>query len=92
MKPMTLDALIKRIQNEEIEFDTSFQRKAGLWSKDKKANCWSRFLRIPLPAFYFDATDEDEWLIIDGLQRVSTLKEFVVDKSLKLQELEFFLN
>ena len=28
MKPMTLDALIKRIQNEEIEFDTSFQRKA----------------------------------------------------------------
>ena len=30
MKPMTLDALIKRIQNEEIEFDTSFQRKAGL--------------------------------------------------------------
>ena len=47
-------------------------------------------MRIPLPAFYFDATDEDEWLIIDGLQRVSTLKEFVVDKSLKLQELEFF--
>ena len=46
-------------------------------------------MRIPLPAFYFDATDEDEWLIIDGLQRVSTLKEFVVDKSLKLQELEF---
>lgn len=36
MKPMTLDALIKRIQNEEIEFDTSFQRKAGLWSKRQK--------------------------------------------------------
>ena len=91
MKPMTLDALIKRIQNEEIEFDTSFQRKAGLWSKRQKSQLLeSIFLRIPLPAFYFDATDEDEWLIIDGLQRVSTLKEFVVDKSLKLQELEFF--
>ena len=91
MKPMTLDALIKRIQNEEIEFDTSFQRKAGVWSKSKKSQLLeSIFLRIPLPAFYFDATDEDEWLIIDGLQRVSTLKEFVVDKSLKLQELEFF--
>ena len=76
MKPMTLDALIKRIQNEEIEFDTSFQRKAGLWSKRQKSQLLeSIFLRIPLPAFYFDATDEDEWLIIDGLQRVSTLKE-----------------
>ena len=91
MKPMTLDALIKRIQNEEIEFDTSFQRKAGLWSKRQKSQLLeSIFLRIPLPAFYFDATDEDEWLIIDGLQRVSTLKEFAVDKKLKLQELEFF--
>lgn len=91
MKPMTLDALIKRIENEEIEFDTSFQRKAGLWSKRQKSQLLeSIFLRIPLPAFYFDATDEDKWLIIDGLQRVSTLKEFIVDESLKLQELEFF--
>ena len=91
MKPMTLDALIKRIKNEEIEFDTSFQRKAGLWSKRQKSQLLeSIFLRIPLPAFYFDATDEDKWLIIDGLQRVTTLKEFAVDKSLKLQELEFF--
>ena len=65
MKPMTLDALIKRIQNEEIEFDTSFQRKAGLWSKRQKSQLLeSIFLRIPLPAFYFDATDEDEWLLM----------------------------
>ena len=91
MKPMTLDALIKRIQNDEIEFDTSFQRKAGLWSKRQKSQLLeSIFFRIPLPGFYFDATNEDKWLIIDGLQRVSTLKEFAVDKSLKLQELEFF--
>ena len=43
-----------------------------------------------MPAFYFDASDEDRWLVIDGLQRVTTLKEFIVDKSLKLKELEFF--
>lgn len=91
MKPLTLDALIKRIQNKEIEFDTSFQRKAGLWNKRQKSQLIeSIFLRIPLPAFYFDASDEESWLIIDGLQRVTTLKEFVVEKTLKLQELEFF--
>lgn len=91
MKPMTMDALLKRIKNQEIEFDTSFQRKAGLWSKKQKSQLMeSIFLRIPLPAFYFDASDEDRWLIIDGLQRVTTLKQFVVDKTLKLEELEFF--
>lgn len=91
MKPLTLDALLKRIENKEIEFDTSFQRKAGLWNKRQKSQLIeSIFLRIPLPAFYFDASDEEKWLIIDGLQRVTTLKEFVVEKKLKLQEMEFF--
>lgn len=69
----------------------SFQRKAGLWDKKQKSQLIeSIFLRIPLPAFYFDATDEDMWLVIDGLQRVTALKQFVVDKTLRLQELEFF--
>ncbi len=91
MKPLTLDSLLKRIQKGEIEFDSSFQRKAGLWDKKQKSQLIeSIFLRIPLPAFYFDASDEDSWLVIDGLQRVTTLKQFVVDKSLKLQEMEFF--
>lgn len=91
MKPLTLDSLLKRIQKGEIEFDSSFQRKAGLWDRKQKSQLIeSIFLRIPLPAFYFDASDEDMWLVIDGLQRVTTLKQFVVDKTLKLQEMEFF--
>lgn len=91
MKPLTLDALLKRIRNDEIEFDTSFQRKAGLWKSGQKSQLIeSIFLRIPLPAFYFDASDDGRWLIIDGLQRVTALREFVVDKTLKLGEMEFF--
>lgn len=91
MKPLTLDSLLKRIQKGEIEFDSSFQRKAGLWDKKQKSQLIeSIFLRIPLPAFYFDASDEDRWLVIDGLQRVTTLKQFVVEKTLRLQEMEFF--
>lgn len=91
MKPLTLDALLKRIKNKEIEFDSSFQRKAGLWDKRQKSQLIeSIFLRIPLPAFYFDASDEEKWLIIDGLQRVTVLKEFVVEKTLELKDMEFF--
>lgn len=91
MKPLTLDALLKRIKNDEIEFDASFQRKAGLWNKKQKSQLIeSIFLRIPLPAFYFDASDDGQWLIIDGLQRVTALRQFVVDKTLKLEDMEFF--
>ena len=91
MKPMTIDLLLKRIKNGELEFNSAFQRKAGLWNNVQKSQLIeSLLLRIPLPAFYFDASNEDKWIIIDGLQRTTALKEFVVDKSLKLSGMEFF--
>jgi len=80
---MTLDKVMKRILQNEIKIETStyFQRKGGLWSDEVK----SRFIEAlivkqPVPAFYFDATNEDEWLIVDGLQRLSAVKQFVLDK------------
>lgn len=90
MDKITVDSIIKRINNNELEFDSSFQRKSGLWSvKQKSQLIESIFLKIPLPAFYFDASDDDKWQIIDGLQRIGTIKEYVVDKSFALTGLEF---
>nr|WP_297935227.1 DUF262 domain-containing protein [uncultured Lachnoclostridium sp.] len=91
MDRLSIDSLIKRIKNSEINLNTEFQRKSGLWSDIKKSQLIeSLLLNIPLPAFYFDASNEDDWLIIDGLQRITALREFVVDKTLKLTGLEFF--
>ncbi|SET59664.1 DUF262 domain-containing protein [[Clostridium] polysaccharolyticum] len=91
MDRLSMDNLIKRIQNEEVNLNTEFQRKSGLWSNIQKSQLIeSLLLNIPLPAFYFDASKEDNWLIIDGLQRITALKEFIVDKTLKLTGLEFF--
>ena len=90
MDKLTMDSLIKRIRFGEIEFQASFQRKSGLWRKPQKSQLIeSILLKIPLPAFYFDATDDNKWLIIDGLQRLSTIKEFVVEESFELKGLEF---
>jgi len=90
MEKITVDSIIKRINNEELEFDSSFQRKAGLWNKKQKSQLIeSIFLKIPLPAFYFDASDDDKWQIIDGLQRIGTIKEYAVDKSFALVGMEF---
>ncbi|MFF2886328.1 DUF262 domain-containing protein [Paenibacillus sp. NPDC057967] len=90
MDKMTVDALIRRIKDGAIEFTTDFQRKAGLWNNVQKSQLIeSLLLKIPLPAFYFDASDEEKYLIIDGLQRVTTIKEFVVVKSFPLVGMEF---
>lgn len=44
-------------------------------------------LRIPLPAIYIDATDE-QWMIIDGADILITLEEYITDASFPLRALE----
>ena len=93
-KTPSLDTLIKRIKNKTVQLNTEsyFQRNPNLWDGTKQSRLIESILiQFPLPAFYFDATDEDNWLVVDGLQRLSSIKNFVVDKHLKLTNLEFLL-
>lgn len=89
-KTLSLDRIIDRLENNEIDLMPDFQRKAGLWTNEQKSQLIeSLILRIPLPAFYFDGSENDNWIVIDGLQRLTTIKEFFVDATLKLSGLEF---
>ena len=86
-KQPTLDLLIKRLGANPTEIDLypDFQRKDSIWDVEKQSRLIESILiSFPLPAFYFDGTKEDKWLVIDGLQRLSTLKNFIIDKTLKL--------
>lgn len=86
----TIDLLTRRIEHGEINLAPDFQRMGGIWTDEAKSRLIESILiRIPLPAFYVDATDDDRWLVVDGLQRLTTLKRFVVDKDLALHGLEF---
>jgi hypothetical protein len=90
VEPKSLDSLIERIQHEEIDMNTDFQRHADLWDNQKMSRLIESILiRFPLPAFYFDASEDDNWLIVDGLQRLSSIRKFVIDKKLRLSGLEF---
>lgn len=85
----SIDTLIARLRNEEIDMNTAFQRKANLWSVDAQSRLIeSLMLKLPLPAFYFDASVDDKWLIVDGLQRLSTLKRFVIEEQFTLTGLD----
>jgi len=88
--PYTLGLLIDRLENKEINFFTLYQRRFGLWDLKKQSRfIESILLRLPLPAFYFDETDDNLWQVIDGLQRTHAIREFVVENKLQLAGLEF---
>lgn len=97
--PFTLGELIDKIEYDEVNFETSFQRKSDLWDSTKQSRLIeSVLLRLPLPAFYFDEIIENEndinkrrsvWQVIDGLQRCSAFNNFIVKQSLALENLEF---
>lgn len=87
---ITLDNMVKRLKYNEIDLNPDFQRNANLWDNTKMSRLIeSMILKLPLPVFYFDVSDNNKWVVIDGLQRLSTIKDFVVDKKLRLKNLEF---
>ncbi|MEO6233420.1 MAG: DUF262 domain-containing protein [Ferruginibacter sp.] len=95
-KTPSLDTLIKRIERKSIQMDTTtyFQRQDDLWDTVKQSRLIESILiRFPLPAFFFDASDDNNWLVVDGLQRLSSIRNFCVEtdpkKRLKLTNLEF---
>lgn len=98
VKNLTIQHIIERLEHDEINFFTDYQRMPDLWDEGKKSRLVeSILLNLPLPSFYFDGNKDDRWDIVDGLQRVSTIKHFVLGieneygdtEKLVLQELEF---
>ena len=88
-KTLVLALLIRRIKSKMLDLHPDFQRNSGVWSKTKQSRLIeSLMIRIPLPSFYFDASQENHWLVVDGLQRLSTIYDFVIGK-FKLNNLEF---
>lgn len=87
----SVDLILKRIGEGAINLQPDFQRMGGIWDDGAQSRLIeSMLLRIPLPAFYLDASDENEWLVIDGHQRLTAIYKFMRQKQLKLCKLEFW--
>ncbi|MEA2098631.1 MAG: DUF262 domain-containing protein [Campylobacterota bacterium] len=84
-----LPSLVKRLEYGEI-INPDFQRNADLWTNKQMSRLIeSILLKLPLPVFYFDVSNPEKWIIVDGLQRLSTINKFFVEKKLVLNHLEF---
>ena len=95
VKQPTIDNIMKRLMADppEIDLHTTFQRSGDLWGIGQKSRLIeSLLLRIPLPVFYFDGTNDDKWLVVDGLQRLTAFYEYMGLKSFKLKGLEYLMD
>lgn len=80
-KIITIDLLIKRIQENEVDLSPAFQRDL-VWDKVRQSRLIeSLLIKIPIPNFYFDATNDEEWVVVDGLQRLNTFKNYFIESS-----------
>ena len=59
--------------------DPDFQRDF-IWPVDKQSKLIeSVLMRIPLPVFYIAENEDGRMVVVDGLQRLSTFRNFVED-------------
>lgn len=77
----TIDLMMTRIRYKDIILNPDFQRNDRIWKEaDKSALIESILLKIPIPVFYMSAQENDEWLVVDGLQRLTTMYDFITDQ------------
>jgi hypothetical protein len=85
---IAVSILSKMIDNESIDLNPDFQRNLVWNSFQKSRLIESILLRIPLPMLYFAEDNEGNLSVVDGLQRISTIKEFM-DNKFQLRDLQY---
>ena len=89
---VVVDQVVQRVEHDEIDLAPDFQRHVGIWKpRDKSRLIESLLLRIPIPVFYVAANQEDKWRVVDGIQRISTVHEYVKD-GFPLRDLQYLEN
>ncbi|WP_243110519.1 DUF262 domain-containing protein [Clostridium perfringens] len=75
--PMSIGELINLYKDEELEIHPEFQR-VFRWNDNQKTKfIESILLGIPIPPIFVSQREDGVWDVVDGLQRLSTIFEFV---------------
>lgn len=102
-KVVLVETCMKRITQKTIILSPDFQRHE-VWDDVRKSRLIeSLMLKIPIPMFYVSADEKNVFTVVDGLQRLSSFRDFLLGRTLieagdekryrptmKLQGLEFW--
>ena len=70
--------LITMVESGAIDVSPAYQRQFR-WNKIKRSNLVeSVLLGVPIPSLFMAANKDGTWELVDGVQRLSTLVQFVV--------------
>lgn len=86
---LSVKYMIELMNDNLIELNPGYQRNR-VWKDNKRKSLLieSLMLRIPIPAFYFYENEDGKYQVIDGQQRLTTIKEFV-NGEFRLSGLEY---
>ena len=85
----SISDLMRMVKDQDIEIAPRFQRHF-VWDKTRQSRLIeSIFLGLPLPAIYLSEYDDGRMTIVDGLQRISTIRDFM-NNELHLCNMEYF--
>jgi hypothetical protein len=89
-KPWSLKQAIDEINDGSIDIAPDFQRDYVWGKKQQTLLIESILLGIPMPAFYFNADKQGVHQVIDGVQRLSTIRDFAKNGGFPLsKDLEY---
>lgn len=88
-KHYSLRQVVDMIAENELDLAPDFQRQY-VWKDWQKCGLIeSLLLGIPLPSFYFNEDADGRMQVVDGVQRLTTIYQFVHDKNFKLGEITY---
>lgn len=79
--------VVRMMSNGDIHLNPEYQRQYVWDSKKASLLIESILLNVPIPVIYVAQEEDDSWSVIDGLQRLYSLKRFF-DRDFKLTGLE----
>lgn len=88
-KPFSIEHVCKLIALKKLDISPAFQREV-VWTEitRKSRLIESIMLRIPIPLFYLSQDEEGNYQVVDGIQRLNVINDFVKNK-FKLKNLEY---
>jgi hypothetical protein len=78
-KNWSLRQVVDEINDKTIDLSPPFQRNYVWQERQKSLLIESIVLGIPLPVFYFDQDEQGGIQVVDGVQRLTTIRDFFDD-------------
>ena len=88
-KHYSLRQLVEMIADGDIDLAPDFQRQYVWKARQRSGLIESLLLGVPLPSFYFNEDASGRLQVVDGVQRLTTIFQYVHEKTFKLGKVTY---